>query len=93
MREANQTNTITYEAEVVTDGQLPLPKNVKLRRGQKVRVSLRIARKGRSAARRRDALWDIVGMFRSTDGKTDVAERHDYYLYGRGSKNRKAGEV
>ena len=34
----------------------------------------------------KDPIWDIVGLI--TNGKTDLSEEHDHYLYGTPKKQR-----
>jgi hypothetical protein len=87
MRESPRASTISYEAEVLEDGRLPVPKNAKLAPGQRVRVRLRLAKA--KQAQKRDALWEIVGLCTS-DPARDVARRHDSYLYGPGGEHKKA---
>lgn len=92
MREATRANTISYDAEVLPDGRLPPPKNVKLRPGRRVHVQLRLERQRKT--RRTDVkaspLWKLVGYIRGEKAR-DVGERHNHYLYA--PPCRKAGEA
>ena len=85
MREAARNNTIEYEAEVRADGQLPLPRGVKLAPGRRVHVQLKLkCRRANREARFEDSpLYKLVGFIRSNKVPRDVAERHNYYLHRR----------
>ncbi len=76
---------IRYTAKILPDGHLPVPKELQVHAGDEVEVTVTpaVPSNGEALARER---WDYfkrtwLGKFRGS--RSDVAERHDEYLYGR----------
>jgi hypothetical protein len=76
---------IEYKAKILPDGHLPLPEGIPAKAGDEVQVTIALsdAPEGEPEAPTHWEYllkhWVGVGKSRSTD----VAERHDDYLYGR----------
>jgi hypothetical protein len=79
--------SVTYEAKLLKDGHLPVPRKPKLPKGRKVVVSVSWEDGQPKGTSPDDPLWRIVGLGNS--GVNDAARRHDFHLYG---QSRKAGK-
>lgn len=76
---------IRYKAKILPDGHLPAPEGLHVQPGDDVEITVSPApvADGEALARER---WQYfrrnwLGKFRGTE--SDVAARHDEYLYGR----------
>ena len=77
---------IRYTAKVLTDGHLPLPRGLRAHKGEELDVTVIPADRGGNGTaenRKKSAYLMKHWMGASRGCGTNVAEKHDDYLYGR----------
>lgn len=83
-------NVITFETEVLKDGHLSLPDEVKeqlhLKEGDKFLTSLEPLNENKENKLKKDPAYNLSAWAVDT-GVDDLAQEHDHYLYGTPKKS------